>query len=60
MINSILDDIKSLDTNENTLKKLDRAYEAYMTSDYANSKNDRTSVLLLFKNLKKLLKNLNQ
>jgi len=49
-----IEDLKGIDTIKNHKKNLDNVLEAYLTSDYANNKEKRTEVVILFKHLKKL------
>jgi hypothetical protein len=49
-----INELKSIDSIENHNTNLDRALEAFLTSDYANCKTHRTNTVILFSHLKKL------
>lgn len=51
-----IENLKAIDTLQNHQKTLDRVLEAFLTSDYANCKHQRTKTVILFNQLKKLSK----
>ena len=49
-----LEELKGINDLSNHQKDLDTVLEAFLTSDYANCKKKRVSVIILFNHLKKL------
>lgn len=54
MNNTWTEELKGLDSMANHQTMLSNVLEAYLTSDYANNKEERTKVIVLFNHLKKL------
>lgn len=46
--------LKGIDTMSNHKKNLKTVLEAYLTSDYANCRRQRTEIVILFNHLDKL------
>jgi hypothetical protein len=49
-----IEELKGIDNLSNHKKNLDIVLEAYLTSDYANCRRQRTKVILLFNHISKI------